>query len=91
MNDMTNEELNKEYSAVAMRVTQVCILCSVALSVIKLAGGIIANSSALVSDGINSAFDVVSGIIVIVGAKMAGINPDKSILTAMRDWRTWLR
>lgn len=77
MNDMTNEELNKEYSAVAMRVTQVCILCSVALSVIKLAGGIIANSSALVSDGINSAFDVVSGIIVIVGAKMAGINPDK--------------
>lgn len=77
MNNTLNEELNTEYSRIAMRVTRVCILCSVFLCLMKLAGGIIANSDALVSDGLNSAFDVVSGIIVLIGAGIAGKNPDR--------------
>lgn len=77
MNDMAREELNKEYTKTAMKVTNICILLNVLLCLIKMAGGFIADSTALVSDGINSAFDVVSGVIVIIGAAIAGKNPDK--------------
>lgn len=76
-NRITQKDLNNEYRHVAMKVTNICILCNVLLCLIKMAGGLIAGSSALISDGINSAFDVVSGIIVIVGTGIAGKNPDK--------------
>lgn len=71
------EELNKEYLHTMMKVTNICIVCNLVLCLIKLSGGFIAGSNALVSDGINSIFDVFSGIIVIVGAKLAAKNPDK--------------
>ena len=77
MKDSLRKELNKEYLRTAMKVTNVCIVCNLILCLIKMVGGFAAGSNALVSDGINSAFDVVSGIIVIIGAKMAGKNPDK--------------
>ena len=71
------EELYSEYSHIAVKVTNTCIVCNLLLCLIKMAGGIAAHSDALISDGINSAFDVVSGIIIIVGARLAGKNPDK--------------
>ena len=77
MNSVTQKDLNMEYRRVAMRVTNVCILCNVFLCLIKMAGGFFAGSDALISDGINSAFDVVSGVIVIAGTRIAGKNPDK--------------
>lgn len=77
MNDFMRNELNKNYQHIALKVMNVCMISNLFLSFLKLAGGFIADSSALVSDGINSAFDVVSGIIVIVGARIAGKNPDK--------------
>lgn len=60
-----------------MKVAHVCMIVNCALCFLKLAGGIAADSSALISDGINSAFDVISGIIVIIGSKLAGKKPDK--------------
>ena len=77
MNEITQNDLNTEYLRVAARVTNICILCNVLLCILKMAGGLIAGSKALISDGINSAFDVVSGVIVIVGTRIAGKNPDK--------------
>ena len=77
MNNANSEIRNREYSRIAMRITNVCILCNVFLCLIKTVTGLAANSSALVSDGINSAFDVVSGIIVMIGSKLAGKKPDK--------------
>lgn len=79
------KDLNTEYRHVAMKVTNICILCNVLLCLIKMAGGLIAGSSALISDGINSAFDVVSGAYKsgeIPGCKtkhiMIHVNPDNS-------------
>ena len=77
MRQWSNDEKTNEYAMVAMKVANVCIVCNFCLCLLKLSGGLIAASSALVSDGINSAFDVVSGIIVIIGAKLASKNPDK--------------
>ena len=75
--DRMQKELNDDYTSIAIKVTKVCILCNILLCLVKMAGGLIAGSSALVSDGINSAFDVVSGIIVIAGARIAGRMADK--------------
>lgn len=61
----------------AIRVTNVCIVCNIFLCLVKMIAGFTANSTALVSDGFNSGFDVFSGIIVIIGAKLAAKNPDK--------------
>lgn len=59
-----------------MRVSIICIVCNLMLCGVKLVGGLAAHSEALVSDGVNSAFDVVSGVIVIIGAWMSRIKPD---------------
>lgn len=77
MENNRKDLFNREYSQITMSVTNTCILCNVFLCVIKVIGGIAAHSSALISDGINSAFDVVSGVILIIGAKISGRNPDK--------------
>ena len=76
MKQTLNTQKIEDYGRIASRVANVCILCNFLLCVVKLGGGIIANSSALVSDGVNSAFDVVSGIIVIIGVKLADKEAD---------------
>lgn len=77
MRKLWNRDETNEYARIAMKVANVCIIANFLLCLLKLTGGIIAGSDALVSDGINSAFDVVSGIIVIIGARLAAKNPDK--------------
>ena len=77
MKRLTEHEIVNDYSRIAMKVANVCIIANFMLCLLKLTGGIAAGSRALISDGINSAFDVISGIIVIIGAKLAGKNPDK--------------
>lgn len=47
------------------------------LAVMKLAAGFIGNSAALVSDGVDSACDVLSSFIVAIGVKLAGKSPDE--------------
>ena len=55
----------------ATKVSYISIIGNIALSLFKLLAGIIANSSAMISDAVHSASDVFSSIIVIIGIKMA--------------------
>ncbi len=60
----------------AVEVSVVSIAANSVLSLFKLAAGFFANSGAMVSDGVHSASDVFSSIIVIIGVKLAGNKPD---------------
>lgn len=68
---------NDTYRIILKKVSLVCIVCNLMLCLVKATGGLIAHSSALVSDAINSGFDVISGIIVLIGAKVSQQQADK--------------
>ena len=72
-----NYSSETEFRNVANRVSLVTIIGNVALSVIKLLAGIIAHSSAMISDAVHSASDVFSTFVVIIGIKLASKKPDK--------------
>jgi len=59
-----------------MRATRNTLIVNVFLSVLKLLAGLIANSTALVADAVNSISDVFSTIVVIVGVRLARRKPD---------------
>lgn len=71
---MLNEQ---EYEKVAMKVSKVSIIANLALTILKLAAGVIAHSGAMISDAIHSASDVFSTIVVIIGIKISGKASDK--------------
>ena len=62
---------------IANKVSFITILGNVLLALFKLMAGIIANSSAMLSDTIHSASDIFSTIVVIIGIKMASKKADK--------------
>ncbi len=66
----TNEQI-------AMRVSGVSIAGNVVLSLFKLLAGIVANSSAMISDAVHSVSDVFSTLVVIIGIKIANRASDK--------------
>lgn len=72
-----NYSSETEFRNVANRVSLFTIIGNVVLSVIKLLAGIIANSSAMISDAVHSASDVFSTFVVIIGIKLASKKPDK--------------
>lgn len=67
-----------ENKKIANRVSIVSIAVNLALSLFKLGAGIIAKSSAMISDAVHSASDVVSTIAVIAGVNMASKKSDRS-------------
>ena len=73
-----NEKQRDLYRIVTGRVTAVCILCNLTLCLLKAFGGKLAHSDALFSDAINSGFDVISGVIVLVGAKLSQRKADEN-------------
>lgn len=66
-----------EFEKTAAKVTTLTIIGNIGLSILKLLAGIIAHSSAMISDAIHSASDVFSTFVVIIGIKMASKEPDK--------------
>ena len=72
-----NYSSETEFRNVANRVSLFTIIGNVVLSVIKLLAGIIAHSSAMISDAVHSASDVFSTFVAIIGIKLASKNPDK--------------
>ena len=72
-----NYSSETEFRNVANRVSLFTIIGNVVLSVIKLLAGIIAHSSAMISDAVHSASDVFSTFVVIIGIKLALKKPDK--------------
>ena len=70
---MTNVD---NYEKTAMKVSIVSVIWNVLLSAGKLFAGIFANSGAMISDAVNSASDVFSTIIVMIGVKISGKDSD---------------
>ncbi len=67
----------RETTRTALRVSAVTILVNLALSLGKLAAGVLAHSGAMVSDAVHSASDVFSTLVVIVGVKLSGREADR--------------
>lgn len=67
----------KKYTKEIAKVGFITILLNLILTISKVVAGILAKSTSLISDGIHSASDVLSTIVVIVGAKMASKKADK--------------
>lgn len=63
--------------ASAQRVSVVGLAANAGLTVIKLIVGIAAHSGAMISDAVNSASDVLSNLIVMVGLSIAGREADR--------------
>ena len=66
MMNFVNEE-----ERIAMVVSVNSIIANLVLSLGKLAAGIVANSAAMISDGIHSASDVFSTLIVMAGVRFS--------------------
>ena len=59
-----------------LRITLFTLLSNVVLAALKGVTGVLAGSSALISDAANSASDVVYGVIVMIGVRLAGREAD---------------
>ena len=73
--DIVTPQFRRE--KVIVRTSIVGIVTNVLLVVFKSAVGLLSNSIAIVLDAVNNLSDVLSSLITIVGAKLAGIMPDK--------------
>ena len=69
--------VRKQSEQLAMRVSVVTILGNLLLTAFKLAAGVIAHSSAMISDAIHSASDVLSTFVVMAGVKLSGRASDR--------------
>ena len=69
----------------AMHISFVTIIINLILSVFKLIAGVVANSSAMISDAVHSASDVFSTIIVMVGIKASKKHLTKSTPMVMKE------
>lgn len=73
MNTVSPETFQK----IAKKVSLISIIGNIFLSILKVAAGIIAHSSSMISDAIHSLSDVFSSVIVIIGVKMSSKESDK--------------
>lgn len=76
---MEKNRISKEndFQKTANKVSAVTIAGNALLSVFKLFAGILAHSSAMISDAVHSASDVFSTIVVIIGIKLASKESDR--------------
>ena len=77
MKCMLTKKKEKEGKSLAMYVSAVSIMMNLLLSAFKLAAGIFAHSSAMISDAVHSASDVFSTLVVMVGVQLADQKSDK--------------
>lgn len=66
-----------DYTKSIKRVGITTIVWNAILSIGKVVAGLLAKSSSLISDGFHSASDVLSTIVVMIGAKLSAKAPDK--------------
>lgn len=76
-NVLASMQSAEDYEEVVMRVSRVSIIANAALTLFKLFAGVMAHSSAMVTDAIHSASDVFSTIVVIIGVKISSKASDK--------------
>lgn len=65
------------FAKIANHVAWVTIIVNVILAITKLLAGVLAHSSAMISDAVHSASDIFSTFVVLAGIKMAGKSKDK--------------
>ena len=65
-----------DFEKTAVRISTLSILGNAILTVFKLIAGIVAHSSAMISDAVHSASDVLSSFIVIIGVKLSAREAD---------------
>ena len=73
--DMRGLALERE--KIIVKTSIIGITANAVLASFKIAAGLLANSIAVVLDGINNFSDALSSVITIIGAKLAGRKPDK--------------
>lgn len=76
-NKHREKEAELDMQKVANRVSMITIAENILLSVLKLVAGIVAHSSAMISDAVHSASDVFSTIVVLIGIRLASKEADK--------------
>ena len=69
---LQNKNMNK-----AIQVSKITLIINLSLSLLKFAAGYIGKSSAMLSDAVHSASDVLSTIVVMVGIKISEKQPDR--------------
>ncbi len=69
--------MKREPTRTAYKVSIISIVVNVLLSVFKLLAGIVAHSSAMISDAIHTISDVFSTFVVMIGIKLSSKSPDK--------------
>ena len=72
-----NKILPNENVNTAIRVSTITLIINLILSLLKFAAGYIGKSSAMLSDAVHSASDVLSTIIVMAGIKISEKRPDR--------------
>lgn len=70
-------DLAKQNEKIVMQVSFRSMLVNVGLAVGKVLAGLVARSGAMVSDGIHSASDVFSTVVVVIGYRLAGKESDE--------------
>lgn len=71
-------EKERDFAQTVKRVGITTIIWNVLLSVVKMIAGILAKSSAMVSDAVHSASDIFTTLIVMIGAKMSSKASDSN-------------
>ena len=66
----------EEYQKTVMRVSTVTLLGNLILAFFKILIGFISFSNAIISDGIHTASDVLSTVVVMVGVKLSSKESD---------------
>lgn len=69
--------MNKSNRQIAMQTSINTIIGNVILTAFKLIAGVLSHSSAMISDAVHSASDVLSTLVVMVGIKMSSKDSDK--------------
>ena len=82
---LQNKNMNK-----AIQVSKITLIINLSLSLLKFAAGYIEKSSAMLSDAVHSASDVLSTIVVMVGIKISENSLIENILMGMNVWNVWL-
>ncbi len=72
------DTMAKQNEKIVMRVSFNSALVNIILSVLKVIAGVVAHSGAMISDGIHSASDVFSTIVVVIGYRLSGKESDEN-------------
>ena len=67
----------RESKKIAMRISRVSIAANVILSILKFFAGVVAHSSAMISDAVHSLSDVLSTFVVMIGIQISSKDSDE--------------